>query len=168
MGSRRSLGLAVVAGLLLAAPAARGDEPPPTPERTGWVAPVLGTRFGTPLRISASAGLILGRVSADDAAYHTASGWLVQAEAGAGGGKLALGKAAALLYGPFRPYAGGALKAVVVRTWGSPLGARPRRTYAGAEVDLALLYVRASVGLLRQVAGSGDDTMLSWGVGIGF
>ena len=63
---------------------------------------------------------------------------------------------------------GAGIKARLLRTWGSPWGADPDRTYAGFEAA-AVIGVKASVGVLWKLGSdTGRRTIVTWGVGIGF
>ncbi len=144
---------------------------------------VAGIGFGGPLGASASVGLLHGlgadveeradreRVRGVCAAPipHCDNGFLLQAEAGSGGGKLSLGLGGRArvdtedLKGAF----GASLKASLARTWGSPVGTEPGLTYLGPELDLSVLHFGASVGVLWRVAGSGGASVVfSWGIGL--
>ena len=101
---------------------------------------------------------------------HCAQGFLVQAEAGSGGGKLSLGVGARAHVDEedFRGTVGVGLRASLVRTWGSPIGAEPDLTYLGPELDLSVLRINLSLGVLWRVSGNtGSSALFSWGLGFG-
>jgi hypothetical protein len=101
---------------------------------------------------------------------HCAQGFLLQADAGSGGGKLSLGVGArAHVDEPdFRGTVGVGLRASLVRTWGSPIGTEPGRTYLGPELDLSVVRVNLTLGVLWRVSGdAGSSALFAWGVGFG-
>lgn len=101
---------------------------------------------------------------------HCAQGFLVQADAGSGGGKLSLGLGAwaKIDEEDFRGTAGAALRLAVARTWGNPLGTEPGLTYLGPELDLSVIRVNLTLGVLFRVAGDGGSgALFSWGLGFG-
>ena len=146
--------------------------------RTAFVA---GIRFGGPtgaaLRLSLLHGLGADvrekneRVDAVCAVPipHCAGGFLLDAEAGSGGGKLSLGMGAnaKVQSEDFRGTVGAGLKLSVAQTWGSPIGTDPGLTYLGPELDLYVLRVGVNLGVLWRVAGNGGaSAVFSWGFGI--
>ena len=146
--------------------------------RTAFVA---GIRFGGPtgaaLRLSLLHGLGADvrekneRVDAVCAVPipHCAGGFLLDAEAGSGGGKLSLGMGAnaKVQSEDFRGTVGAGLKLSVAQTWGSPIGTEPGLTYLGPELDLYVLRVGVNLGVLWRVAGNGGaSAVFSWGFGI--
>jgi hypothetical protein len=101
---------------------------------------------------------------------HCARGFLLQADAGSGGGKLSLGVGGRVhVEEPdFRGTVGASLRASLVRTWGSPVGTEPGLTYLGPEIDVSILRVNLSLGVLWRVAGNaGSSALFSWGLGFG-
>jgi hypothetical protein len=101
---------------------------------------------------------------------HCAQGFLLQAEAGTGGGKLSLGVGAyaKVQEESFKGTAGVAFRLAVARTWGDPLGTDPGLTYLGPELDLQVLRINLTLGVLFRVAGdTGGKTLFSWGLGFG-
>jgi hypothetical protein len=143
---------------------------------------VAGIGFGGPIGAAASFRVLHGlgadvreedgRVKAVCALPipHCAQGFLFQAEAGSGGGKLSLGVGArASVEEPdFRGTVGVGLRASLVRTWGSPIGTEPGLTYLGPELDLSVLRVNLTLGVLWRVAGNaGSSALFSWGLGLG-
>jgi hypothetical protein len=101
---------------------------------------------------------------------HCAQGFLLQADAGSGGGKLSLGLGAwaKIDEESFRGTAGAALRLAVARTWGNPIGTEPGLTYLGPELDLSVIRINLTLGVLFRVAGNGGSSALfSWGLGFG-
>ena len=101
---------------------------------------------------------------------HCAQGFLVQADAGSGGGKLSLGLGAWAKANEedFRGTAGAALRLAVARTWGNPIGTDPGLTYVGPELDLAVIRINLTLGVLFRVSGDrGASAVFSWGLGFG-
>jgi hypothetical protein len=101
---------------------------------------------------------------------HCARGFTVDASAGSGGGKLSLGigARARVHEEDFRGTLGVGLRAALARTWGSPIGTDPGLTYLGPELDLAVVRVNVTLGVLWRVSGQGGASVLfSWGVGFG-
>jgi hypothetical protein len=142
---------------------------------------VAGFGFGGPIGASATLGVLHGmgadvedegdRVKAMCALPigHCANGFLFQAEAGSGGGKLSLGFGgrARVEEEDFRGAFGASLKASVMRTWGSPVGTEPNLTYAGPELDLMVKHIGVGVGVLWRVGGGGGaSAVFSWGLGL--
>jgi hypothetical protein len=141
-----------------------------------------GIGFGGPLGAAASFRLLHGlgadvregpdRVEAICALPipHCAQGFLLQADAGTGGGKLSLGMGARARVDEedFRGTVGVGLRLSLARTWGSPIGTEPGLTYLGPELDLSVLRVSLSLGVLWRVSGdAGASALFSWGVGFG-
>jgi len=129
--------------------------------------PTWGLRFGTPQIVSASAGLLIGKIDAPEPpppGTFLPRGLLLQIEPGLGGGKLSAGYASGLL-----PYAGYGIKLSALRTWGHPWVAKPRASYLGIEAD-ASFFVKFSVGVMRRVGGdpASSGTMLTGGIGLAF
>jgi len=101
---------------------------------------------------------------------HCAQGFLVRADAGSGGGKLSLGLGgfAKVDTEGFKGTAGMALRLAVAHTWGDPIGQPPGLTYLGPEVDLSVLRINVTLGVLFRVGGSGGSgALFSWGLGYG-
>ena len=101
---------------------------------------------------------------------HCAQGFLFQADAGSGGGKVSLGIGARARVDEedFHGTVGLGLRASLVRTWGSPIGTEPGLTYLGSELDLSVIRVNLSLGVLWRVSGQGGASALfSWGIGFG-
>jgi hypothetical protein len=176
-------------------PAPPGVETPPAPGPTDLdpeaeteVALGLGTGvaagiglshpLGAALRVQVLRGLSAdvrdddGRVRAVCALPipHCAQGFLLEAEAGSGGGKLSLGLGARARVDEddFHGAVGVGLRASLARTWGSPFGTEPGLTYLGPELDLSILRLDLSLGVLWRVSGTaGASALFSWRIGIG-
>jgi hypothetical protein len=141
-----------------------------------------GIGFGGPIGAAASVRILHGlgadvresdgRVKAVCAVPipHCAQGFLLQADAGSGGGRVSLGVGArALVDEPgFRGTVGVGLRASLVRTWGSPIGTEPGLTYLGPELDLSVVRANLTLGVLWRVSGdAGSSALFAWGVGFG-
>lgn len=101
---------------------------------------------------------------------HCAQGFLLQAAAGSGGGVLSFGVGAHARVDEedFRGSLGFGLRAALARTWGDPIGTEPGLTYLGPEIDLSIVRVNLTLGVLWRVSGQrGATTLFSWGVGFG-
>ena len=101
---------------------------------------------------------------------HCAQGFLLQADAGSGGGKLSLGLGAWAKVDEesFRGTAGIALRLALARTWGNPIGTDPGLSYLGPELDLSVIRINLTLGVLFRVAGDrGSSALFSWGLGFG-
>jgi len=176
-----------------AAPDAPGDGHPTAPGARGLEAETevtldrgrgvfAGAGFSGPLGFGASLRVLRGlsadvreedtRVQALCALPlpHCAQGFLFQLDAGTGGGKVSLGVGARARVDEedFRGTAGFALRAALVRTWGNPVGTDPGLTYLGPELDLSVLKVNLTLGVLWRLGGhAGPSALFSWGVGFG-
>jgi hypothetical protein len=141
-----------------------------------------GIGFGGPIGVAASLRILHGlgadvrqdegRVKAVCALPipHCAQGFLLQADAGSGGGKLSLGVGARARVDEedFHGTVGVGLRAALVRTWGSPVGTEPGLTYLGPELDLSVIRIGLTVGVLWRVSGTtGSSALFSWGLGFG-
>jgi hypothetical protein len=101
---------------------------------------------------------------------HCAQGFLLQADAGSGGGKLSLGVGARAKVDEegFHGTVGASLRVALARTWGSPIGTEPGLTYLGPELDLSVVRVNLTLGVLWRVSGhAGASALFSWGLGFG-
>jgi hypothetical protein len=112
-------------------------------------------RVSTPLLVSGSAGVRLGD-AAEGIMRPT-----VQVEAGAGGGRLAIG-----LDNTGEAGLGYALKGAVLRTWFEPIDADEDQSFLGLEAELSIQRMILSIGGYRRIS-SGDDNWLG-SMGIGF
>jgi hypothetical protein len=142
----------------------------------------VGIGFGGPIGAAASFRILHGlgadvreggdRVKAICALPipHCAQGFLFQADAGSGGGKLSLGIGARARVDQedFHGTVGVGLRASALRTWGSPIGTEPGLTYVGPELDLSVVRVDLTLGVLWRVSGhSGGSAIFGWGIGFG-
>jgi hypothetical protein len=142
----------------------------------------VGIGFGGPIGAAASLRVLHGlgadvkegddRVRAVCALPipHCAQGFLVQADAGSGGGKLSLGIGARARVDDedFHGTVGASLRASLVRTWGSPIGTEPDLTYLGPELDLSILRFNLTLGVLWRLSGqTGASAVFGWGIGFG-
>jgi len=101
---------------------------------------------------------------------HCAQGFLLRADAGSGGGRLSLGLGAwaKVDTDDFKGNAGVALRLAVAHTWGDPIGQPAGLTYLGPELDLSVLRINLTLGVLFRVRGDGGSSALfSWGLGFG-
>jgi hypothetical protein len=101
---------------------------------------------------------------------HCAQGFLFRADAGSGGGRLSvgLGAWAKVDTDGFKGTAGMGLRLAVAHTWGDPIGQPAGLTFLGPELDLSVLRINLTLGVLFKVGGSGGSSALfSWGVGFG-
>jgi hypothetical protein len=101
---------------------------------------------------------------------HCAQGFLLQADAGSGGGKLSLGVGARAHVDEetFKGTAGFALRVAFARTWGNPVGTDPGLNYLGPELDLSVIRIGLTLGVLFRVSGDhGPNAVFSWGLGFG-
>ncbi|HET9314252.1 MAG TPA: hypothetical protein VFQ51_01635 [Vicinamibacteria bacterium] len=99
-----------------------------------------------------------------------AKGFLLRADAGTGGGKLSLGLGAwaRVREDDFKGTAGAALRLTLARTWGDPVGQPTGNTYLGPELDLSVIRINLTLGVLFKLAGAtGSSTAFSWGLGFG-
>jgi hypothetical protein len=131
------------------------------------VEPALSAEFGSPLKLSANLGIRIGTPAGTDLEPGAGRGLLLQVQPGLGGVALNLGFTPVALPAWGTQAVGFAVKARILRSWGSPLAIEPRQTFAGAELDLAWI-VKVSVGVLRRVqSGPGKATVFTWSVGVG-
>jgi hypothetical protein len=159
--------VALLALTAFGAAAASAQEPAvPTPVAVEpyreTVEPALSVEFGSPLWLSANLGI---RVPLGEPGLGR--GLLLQAQPGIGGGALNIGFVPVSFYAQGTQAIAFGVKARLLRTWGSPWGTEPGRTYAGFEAGAAL-GVKVSVGVLWKVdSGPGDDRVVTWSVGLG-
>jgi hypothetical protein len=162
------------AGRVSAQDAAAGPRPPateagPAPAATdadlSRVEPAFNVEFGSPLWLSANAGIRVPLGGLLGKGYG--HGLLFQVQPGIGGGALNLGWVPVSFAAQGTQAICVGVKARLLHTWGSPWGTEPGRTYGGFEVAAAV-GVKLSVGVLWKLdSGVGDDTIVTWGVGIG-
>ena len=163
---------------------APSDRPKPETEITldKGTQVAFGIGFGGPIGAAASFRVLHGlgadvregddRVKAVCAVPipHCAQGFLFQADAGSGGGKLSLGIGARARVDEedFHGTVGVGLRAALVRTWGSPIGTEPGLTYLGPELDLSVLRFNLTLGVLWRLSGhTGASAVFGWGIGFG-
>lgn len=127
------------------------------------VMPTLGTaehftvlRVSTPLIASGGVGMRLGR----DVEGMQPS---IQAEAGIGGGRVAVG-----LDSTGRSKVGLGLKAAIMRTWIEPIGVDENQNFLGLEAELSLRQLLFSAGGYRRIGDGDDDWAGSLGLGFIF
>jgi hypothetical protein len=184
------LGWVIAMACLAPAVASAGQEPPAAPptkpeteitlDKRTQVA--FGIGFGGPIGAAASFRVLHGlgadvregddRVKAVCAVPipHCAQGFLFQADAGSGGGKLSLGIGARARVDEedFHGTVGVGLRAALLRTWGSPIGTEPGLTYLGPELDLSVLRFNLTLGVLWRLSGhTGASAVFGWGIGFG-
>jgi hypothetical protein len=171
-----------------AAPAPESSTPKPEAKPESEITLDKGTQvafgigFGGPIGAAASFRVLHGlgadvregddRVKAVCAIPipHCAQGFLFQADAGSGGGKLSLGIGARARVDEedFKGTVGVSLRASVLRTWSSPIGTEPNLTYLGPELDLSVVRFTLTLGVLWRVSGqTGASAVFGWGIGFG-
>ena len=130
------------------------------------VEPALNAELGGPQIVSANLGI---RVPAGPESWRGyGRGFVFQVQPGVAGASLNVGWMPFAFAAQGTQAIGVGIKGRLLRTWGSPWGADPDRTYAGLEAA-AVIGVKASVGVLWKIgSGSGRTTVVTWGVGIGF
>jgi hypothetical protein len=138
-----------------AAPAA--DEP-----AEDAIEPAFNVEVGSPLKLSANLGI---RLPLGASGYGR--GLLLQVQPGLGGGSLNIGYVPVSFGGDGMQLISVGAKAKLLRTWGSPWGTEPDRTYAGFEAGFAVGFKLAVGVLWRLDSGAGDDTLFTWTVGFG-
>jgi hypothetical protein len=164
--TKPSVVAAVLFFMALAVGTASAQDPgvpaPAVEPYTETVEPALSVEFGSPLWLSANLGI---RVPLGEPGLGR--GFLLQVQPGIGGGALNLGFVPVSFYAQGMQAISFGVKARLLRTWGSPWGTEPGRTYAGFEAGAAL-GVKVAVGVLWKVdSGPGDDTIVTWSVGLG-
>ena len=129
------------------------------------VEPALSAEFGSPLKLSANLGVRIG--ANHEGEPGAGRGFLLQVQPGLGGGALNVGWAPVALPAWGTQAIGFAVKARLLRSWGSPLAVEPKQTFAGLEVEAAWI-VKVSFGFLQRLqSGSGKATVFTWSVGVG-
>jgi hypothetical protein len=158
---------------------ALGGQPPPADAQQapapapGWITATYGAGGGSPHGAYLSAGLALGeiRYSGSLVGVRSGRGVLFQADVGQRAGALSVGTPLPFLlktprsWEPFgAPLVGIVPKATLLRTWDAD---EPRRTYLGVTAELVVI-VHLRLGVLWRVGGAaGEDTLVTWGVGLG-
>ena len=153
--------LAFLIGLAAVLPLCAGAQGRRAPDSDPRISPALGVHYGSPLRLSVAAGVLV------DASEHRNDGLIVMVEPGLQGGELSAGYFRML--GRFG--SGYTLRAAALRTRDEPWNASPNTTYAGVEAHLMVAFgVGARVGYLRRVSTRVDDShdnLASVGLSIG-
>jgi len=128
-------------------------------------APALGLHVGTPQKLSAALGVVLGETWQRNGADHSRL-FALYAEPGLSGGR---GSLAFLDYGHGSFGSGIGVAATVLRTWKDPWTAKENMTYAGGEIMLwPIVFVGPRIGLLRAINTSRDRRWLvTFDLGIG-
>ena len=101
---------------------------------------------------------------------HCAQGYLLRADVGSGGGKLSLGLGAQAKVHEedFKGTVGAALRLALAHTWGDPIGQPAGMTFLGPELDLSVIRINLTLGVLFKVGGDGGSAaVFSWGLGVG-
>jgi hypothetical protein len=164
------LGTTIAAVLVLTPLPAVAGSPADTLAHRSYTQPKSHLSFGARYTRPQRAAISFTFVRAPGLAMT--SGWFAQVEPGVGGGKLSAGYCDLALdeLNPSPPSFALGLKGSVLRTWGSPLGAARHETLIGPELDMTVLYVKVSVGLLWPVgpASAHQGRLTTWGVGFGF
>jgi len=107
-----------------------------------------------------TAGLSVFFPTRAEGGFHR-DGYIVEARAGIGGGRVAVGRAGYL------EYLGIDTRLFLVRTWNVPLNAPKDSTYAGVEGGVSIAYIRASLGVAQRLSGPSGPygTVLTWSAG---
>ena len=152
---------AFLLGWAATVPLCAGAQEAGRPSSDPRISPALGVHYGSPLRLSVAAGVLV------DMSEHRNDGLIVMAEPGLQGGELSVGYFRML--GRFG--SGYTLRAAALRTRDEPWNASPNTTYAGAEAHLMVAFgVGARVGYLRRVSArvsDSHDNLASVGLSIG-
>jgi hypothetical protein len=152
--------------LFVAAPSLRAQRGEDTIPRT-HVFPALGIHVGTPQKVSAALGVVVGEEWQKNGRDHSRNIALF-AEPGLSAGRASL----AYMdhgYGGFG--SGYGVAATFLRTWKEPWTVKPNQSYVGADLILwPVLFVGPRVGFFRRVSGpsSSDRWFVSFDVGIGY
>lgn len=139
---------------------------------------LAAVRLDYPRRLTGSLGVLFAQVprEVDCRVACDLRGVYAQVEPGLAGGQLSVGWGRLIGdTGRTRRFLSsvhlaGGVKASLLRTWGdSPLGDEPQ-TLAGVEGELTITRVNFTLGLFRPVSGtgSGDDWVVTGGIGWGF
>jgi hypothetical protein len=134
---------------------------------------LVGAQYGTPIRASAGAGVLLpfGDQSPNSkvhALHEQRSGLVFAGSVGTGGEQVAGGLGAILTEGSYFLTYGLDFRGTLTRTRQSPRGATPDSTYAGAEAGLMVSLVRFSAGYAHRIGGAAGPkaNTFTWGVGL--
>jgi hypothetical protein len=129
------------------------------------VEPALSAELGSPLKLSANLGIRIGLTK--DGQAGTGQGILLQAQPGLGGVAVNVGWTPVALPAWGAQAVGFAVKARLLRSWGSPMAVEPNQTFAGLELEVAWI-VKVSLGVLQRVqSGPGKATVFTWSIGVG-
>lgn len=147
---------------------ARSASTPVATDPSGWhVAHCMaGITYGAPLKLAVSYGM--GLLHESDTGPDVCT--LAVAKLGLGGAQGSVGVGTS-----FAPWGSGVmLTGNVLRTFGAPLKATPRRTYVGASVHVwPVLALGGELGYFVRVgdaagASSSGERLVAWSVGFGF
>ncbi len=116
----------------------------------------VGLRLSSPLIASGTAGVKFGEA---DGGMRP----VIQAEAGVGGGKLAVG-----LDGTGQGSFGLGIKAAMLRTWFEPIDVDEDQTFLGVELEASIQRLLLSLGGYRRISDGDDDWIASTGIGFLF
>jgi hypothetical protein len=153
-----ALAMAALSAAAAAAQRAGEDTVPRT-----HVVPALGLRVGTPQKVSAAVGVLLGEEWQKNGRDHSRNVALF-AEPGLGAGRASLAYVDHG-YGSFG--SGYGIAATVLRTWKEPWQLHPNVSYVGAEAILwPIVLTGPRIGVFRRVSGAPDAKR--WFVSIDF
>lgn len=161
----------LTAATLLACSGTALAQQAPVPEKQGGPLVLFNAQYGTPLRLAGGIGVLLpvGKPvrNTDGGTEGTRAGLEVEAGAGAGGMRLAVGPAAYMYEGAIMGV-GVDARVTLARASDSPRGATVHSTYLGAEAGLVISLMKVSAGVAHRVAGlSGQKAMIfTWSVGV--
>lgn len=136
--------------------------------------PYWGFQFGTPTRASAQFGVTFGDSVPERGGgvgdLSIGTGTIIEASAGAGGGKIGIGKSAMVLTDLKAVRAIADYRLTLGRTWAFPRGASAHATYAGLEGGLSLSLLRVSLGVSKRLETRpvGSNWLWNWGLGLQF
>lgn len=132
----------------------RGCVPSPFPEDTivrTHFAPGFGVHFGSPQKVSAAMGVVLGQSWRRNGADHSRL-FALFAEPGVSAGRASL---AFLDYGHGNFGSGVGIAATALRTWNDPWTAKENMTYGGVEIMLwPIVFVGPRIGMFHTMSGT--------------
>lgn len=160
---------------LLATPAVADSLDGPVVDRRSTT---LRARFAWPQQAAFAAGVLFHR-QPENLTCDTVCrirGWHLQGEAGTGGGQIAFGWATlAGQHGPrvralSRPYMAFAVRAAILRTWGTSTLTPTERTLAGVEGAWSVARVSLALTVMRDLDDDrvGSRWLVGGGLGWGF
>jgi hypothetical protein len=150
--------------LIAATASARAQETRNDTTTRFHVLPAAGLQVGTPQKVSAALGIVVGEDFVRDGRDHSRNLALF-AEPGLGGGRASLAYVSHG-YGSFG--SGFGVAATMLRTWREPWQLEPNQTYVGGEVLLwPILFVGPRIGLLRNVSAVETSRHWFWSLGFG-